>query len=147
MPYEVSFTRQVPIADRDQYINECCVGGDVVVGQLLPAVRALYTDVDTNQEDWGWFIWFRKGAVKLAIDVFTDDPDEGTFRIHLTSRTKRWLLPDTVTDTPELEELRARVVSDLAGWVGGPIKVTRLDRKYMVSDAEADAAPGGPKGN
>jgi hypothetical protein len=131
MPYEVSFTRRVPIADREQYINECCVGGDVVVDQLLPSVRALYVDIQTDQEDWGWFIWFRKGNVKLAIDVFADDPEAGAFRIHLTSRTKRLLVLDTVADSPELEELRTSVVSELAAWVGGPVKVTRLDRNYM----------------
>jgi hypothetical protein len=69
MPYELSFRKRVPITNREDYINECCVGGDVVVNHLLPSVRARYTDVETNQEDWGWFIWFRKGAVRLAIDV------------------------------------------------------------------------------
>jgi hypothetical protein len=128
MPYEVSFVRRVPIADREQYINECCIGGDVVVNQLLPSVQARYADVQTEQEDWGWFIWFRKDNVRLAIDVFTDDPDEGAFRIHLTSRTKRLLLPDKVVDSPELEELRALVVSELEAWGGGGIDVTRIDR-------------------
>ena len=94
MPYEVSFTKRVPIRDRDDYINDCCVGGDAVRDRLLPAVQARYGEVDTNQEDWGWFIWFRKGHVSLAIDVFTDDPEEGVFRIHLTSRTKRLLVFD-----------------------------------------------------
>ena len=61
MPYEVSFTKRVPIADREQYFNECCVGGDIVVDVLLPSVRARYEQVQTHQEDWGWFIWFRKG--------------------------------------------------------------------------------------
>ena len=62
MPYEISFTRPVLISDREQYINECCVGGDAVVDALLPAVRAAgYEDIQSNQEDWGWFIWFRKG--------------------------------------------------------------------------------------
>jgi hypothetical protein len=131
MPYEISFTRRVAIEDRDQYINDCCVGGDVVVNQLLPAVRPRYADLQTEQEDWGWFIWFRKGNVRLAIDVFTDDPDAGAFRIHLTSRTKRLLVLDTVVDSPELEEVRALVVSELAAWVGGMVTVTHLDANYM----------------
>ena len=130
MPYEVSFTKRVPIVDREQYINECCTGGDVVVNRLLPSVRSRYTDVQTNQEDWGWFIWFRQGKVKLAIDVFTDDPDEGAFRIHLTSRTKRLLVVDTVVDTSELEELRALVVSELAAWVGDDVRISRLGPNY-----------------
>lgn len=91
MPYELSFTKVVGIQDREQYINECCVGGDVVRDELLPLVRARYEDVQTEQEDWGWFIWFRSGPVRLAIDIFTDDPDTGTFRIHLTARVKRFV--------------------------------------------------------
>ena len=130
MPYEVSFTKHVAVGDREQYINECCIGGDAVVNQLLPSVRARYADVRTNQEDWGWFIWFRKGSVRLAIDVFTDDPDEGAFRVHLTSRTRRWLVFDTVADTRELEDLRVLVETELAGWVGGAPRTTRLDRNY-----------------
>src|SRR5215216_5940765 len=98
--------------DREQYINECCVGGDAVVDQLLPAVRSRYVDIQANQEDWGWFIWFRKGNVGLSIDVFTDDPDAGAFRVHLTSNIKRFFVSERVLDTPELEELRAFIVSE-----------------------------------
>jgi len=87
MPYEVSFKKPVPLLDREEYINECCVGGDAVVNRLLPSIQARHTDIQTNQEDWGWFIWFRMGNVRLAIDVFTDDSQEGQFRIHLTSET------------------------------------------------------------
>ena len=89
---------------------------------------AHYTDIQTIQEDWGWFIWFRNGNISLAIDVFTDDFDEGAFRVHLTSRTKRLLVLDTVVDTSELEELRALIVSELATWVGSAPKIARLDR-------------------
>jgi len=128
MPYEVSFTKRVEVADREQYINDCCVGGDIVVDQLLPAVRTRYTDIQTEQEDWGWFIWFREGDVRLAIDVFTDDPDAGEFRIHLTSRARRWAVFDRVVDTPELDALRALVASELAAWVGSPVKIEHINR-------------------
>lgn len=124
MPYEVAFTRPVTIADREQYINECCVGGDVVVDRLLPAVRERYTDIQSNQEDWGWFIWFRQGAVRLAIDVHTDDPEGGQFRIRLTSRVKKLLFEKEV-DTPELEELRTFVLSELRQWQASDIETTR----------------------
>lgn len=127
MPYEVSFTRKVPIRDRKQYLNECCVGGDAVIDLLLPVVREKYADIQTEQEDWGWFIWFRKGQVKLAIDVFTDDPETGAFRIHLTSRARRLLRLESVVDTPELEELRALVAETLTPWAEGPVVVERLD--------------------
>jgi hypothetical protein len=127
MPYEVSFTKYIPVVDREQYINDCCIGGDVVVNQLLPSVRARYTDLQTDQEDWGWFIWFRNGNVRLAIDVFTDDPDEGRFRVRITSRFRRLLVLDTVVDTPELEDLRTLIESELAAWVGSAPNVIRLD--------------------
>ena len=122
MPYELSFTKRVSIADRERYFNDCCIGGDLVTDQLMPMVQQHYTDVQTNQEDWGWFIWFRKGDVRLAIDVFTDDPDIGAFRIHLTSRVKRMLVLDAIVDTPELEELRTLVMGELSPWVGGNVK-------------------------
>ena len=128
MPYEISFTKHMPIADRDEYINECCVGGDKVVDRLLPAVRKRYADLDTGQEDWGWYIWFPSGGARLAIDVFTDDPEKGEFRIHLTSRTKRLLFLESVVDTPELEDLRVLVTSELEAWTGGPVSVQRIER-------------------
>lgn len=115
MPYEIAFTRPVTISDREQYINECCVGGDIVVDRLLPAVRERYTDIQSNQEDWGWFIWFRQSRVRLAIDVHTDDADAGEFRIRLTSRVRK-LVFEREADTPELDELRAFVESELTRW-------------------------------
>jgi hypothetical protein len=130
MPYEISLTKRVAVMDRDQYFNECCIGGDAVVDHLLPSVRSRYDDVQTNQEDWGWFIWFRKDQIRLAIDVFTEDSEQGLFRIHLTSRIKRLIFFDTVVDTVELEELRTMVETELKAW-GGTIKVDRLDRNYM----------------
>jgi hypothetical protein len=127
VPYEVSFTKRVPLLDRDEYINECCAGGDQVVDRLLPAVRKRYSDIDTGQEDGGWFIWFHSGAVKLAIDVFTDDPEGGEFRVHLTSRTKRLLFLESVVDTPELEDVRVLVTSELEAWTGGPVSVAAIE--------------------
>jgi hypothetical protein len=102
-----------------------------VADLLLPSVRERYDHIQTNQEDWGWFIWFRSGNVRLAIDIFTEDPDEGTFLVHLTSRVKRLLVFDTVTDTPELQELRSLVVSTLEARTGGNVGIRRLDRSYV----------------
>lgn len=134
MPYQLSFTKPVSIVDREQYINDCCIGGDLVVDRLLPSVRARYTDVRTNQEDWGWFIWFKKDKVALAIDVHTEDPDKGRFLVHLTSRTKRLLISDKVVDTPELEELRTLVIGELSAWAGSDIKSTRMDSNFMEEE-------------
>jgi hypothetical protein len=130
MPYELTFTRRVEPAEGEQYINPCCYGGDIVSEQLLPLVRAGYADIQANQEDWGWFIWFRDGAVKLAIDIVCDDPETGAFRIHLTSRVKR-LLGSAVKDTPELDTLRDRVVAELTRWTGAAPGVERLDEHHM----------------
>ena len=124
MPYEIAFTRPVSISDREQYINECCVGGDAVTDHLLPAIRERYEGIETNQEDWGWFIWFKKGPVKLAIDVHTDDGDAGEFRIRLTSRAKT-LLGYKEADRPELEDLRELVEAELRKWSATGITVTR----------------------
>jgi hypothetical protein len=126
MPYEIAFTKLVPIRDREDYINECCVGGDAVVDALLPAVRERYEDIQSNQEDWGWFIWFRKGNVKLAIDVTSDDGDAGEFRIRLTSRTRR-LIGYKEADAPELGELLTLVESELARWAAVDVKVMPAD--------------------
>lgn len=124
MPYEIAFTKPVAIVDREQYINECCVGGDIVVDALLPAIRPRYTDIQDNQEDWGWFIWFRKGGVKLAVDVFTDDPEAGAFRIMLSSSKKHLWMFDKAAHTPELEELRTLVVAELERWQATKIRVS-----------------------
>ena len=125
MPYEIAFTRLVALADRDDYINECCVGGDAVVDALFPAVLAAgYKNLQRNQEDWGWFIWFKKRSVKLAIDVHTDDGDAGEFRIRLTSQTKR-LLGYKEADTPELDELLKLVESALKKWSATGIAISR----------------------
>ena len=131
VPYELTFTKIVPITDRDQYINECCFGGDVVVNQLLPDLRTRYEDIQSNQEDWGWFAWFRSASSNLAVDVFSDNPDAGGFRIHLTSNVPRFLFGAKVIDTPELESLLGLVVDAISRWTGQDPQVLRLDSKYM----------------
>jgi hypothetical protein len=128
MPYQLAFTHPVVIGNRADYINECCLGGDIVLDQLLPALRERYGDVAADEEDWGWFAWFDEGNVRLAVDVFTDDPEAGAFRIHLTSRTRRLLVVAKAVDTPELDVLRDIVVDALAAWIGSRPAVTRIER-------------------
>lgn len=130
MPYEVAFRKQLAIADREQYINECCVGGDQVSDVLLPAIRARYQDIQANQEDWGWFIWFAAGPIRLAVDIFCEDSEVGHYRIHLTSRVKKFPFGSRIVDTPELEALKTLVLEGLEGWVGSPPTVERLDANY-----------------
>jgi hypothetical protein len=118
------------VPSRDHYINECCVGGDIVLEQLMPTLRAHYDEVHPVQEDWGWFAWFERDGVKLAVDVHTHDAEAGEFQIHLTSRRPRRLFGAKVEDTPELERLREHVVSGLNGWDVADLSVERVDEKY-----------------
>lgn len=131
MPYELTFTKLVSVADPDQYFNECCIGGDVVMNQLLPILRTRYEDIESNQEDWGWFAWFKDAGSNLAVDVFCDNPDAGEFRIYVTSNVPRFLFGAKVIDTPELEPLLGIVIDAISKWVGQAPQVMRLDAKYM----------------
>ena len=130
MPYQVTFAKRVEVADEEIYINECCWGGDVVCAQLLTVLAGHFGQLNEGQEDWGWFIWLRRGSVNLAIDVYCDEPRRGAFRLHLTSRRKRWGVLDTITDTPELDALRVIVVSAVEAWAGSCV-VARLDAKFI----------------
>jgi hypothetical protein len=133
MPYIVSFVKAVQVAEPEQYINDCCIGGDIVLDGLLPVLRERYgSDLQSNQEDWGWFAWFEKSGVKLAVDVHTNDHKAGDFQLHLTSRRPRLLLGAKVQDTPELEQLRELVVSRLQSWPVERLTVERVDEKYMA---------------
>lgn len=127
MPYELTFTKIVPIADPDLYINDCCVGGDVVLDQLLPMLHTRYKDIEANQEDWGWFAWFASEGSKLAVDIFCDNPSKGDFRVHLTSSVQVLIFWSKVVDTAELEQLRVLVNDALSSWVGAALKVEHLN--------------------
>jgi len=105
LPYRISFRKRLHIPDPGIYINDSCWGGDAVVERLLPAVRSAYEDVQSSQENWSWFPYFRRGVVRLAIDVFCDVPEEGLFRVHLTARRKKWLFLDSIVDDPEPEAI------------------------------------------
>lgn len=130
MPYALRFTKPVVITAREHYINDCCVGGDIVIERLLPALRDRYGDLQSNQEDWGWFAWFEQDGVKLAVDVFTNDEQTGEFELHLTSRMPRLLLAGKVQDTPELEALRELVAQELAAWHVTRLEVAHVDENY-----------------
>lgn len=131
MPFSIRFRKPVDVTEAEPYINDCCIGGDVVLEHLLPTLRQSYGDLEPTQEDWGWFVWFEHVGVKLAVDVFTQDPLTNEFEIHLTSRKARLLRSARVVDTPELEALRQRVVSSLEAWPVTSLIVERLDEKHM----------------
>ena len=122
MYYEISVTKPVQAPDPEIYINPCCFGGDVVAAQLLPIVQQRYESVDSNQEDWGWYIWFKSGDISLAVDICCDDPDTGEFRLLLYANRKRFLRKD-IPEPEKLEELRALIVPALEQWAGAPVGV------------------------
>jgi hypothetical protein len=130
MPYALQFVRQVPISDPDRYINDCCIGGDLVLERLLPALRNRYGDLRAIQEDWGWFVWFEHAGIKLAVDVFTDDAKSGEFRIHLTSSAARFLLGRKIKDVPVLDDLREVVERELRGWPVQKLLIEQVDAHY-----------------
>jgi hypothetical protein len=127
MAYEISFTKKLAIQNTGKYLNECCWGGDAVRDELLPLIGETFQKIQTDQEDWGWFIWFRQGPVYLTIDIVCDDPESGKFRIHLTSRTKKFRLFNRVADTPELDRVREMVCSKIQAWAGS-CRVERIER-------------------
>jgi hypothetical protein len=126
VPYEVSFSKVFAVPDSGRYINPCCWGGDVVTAEFLPAVRGKYESIHHEQEDWGWFIWFRSANRNLAVDICCDDAESGAFRIRLTESRKRLILPAAVEDGPELDELRDLVVAQLRQWTGAEPLVERV---------------------
>jgi hypothetical protein len=126
MPYEISFSKKLAIQNTRQYVNECCWGGDAVRDELLPPIAEKYQKIQTDQEDWGWFIWFRQGPVYLAIDIVCDDPEIGEFRIHLTSRKRKFLWFETIADTPELERVREMVTTRIQSWAGN-YRIERIE--------------------
>lgn len=131
MPYTLTFSRQVEIADDGQYINGCCIGGDVVLDRLLPALRSKYgNELHANQEDWGWFAWFEDGPIKLAVDISTDD-DRSKFQVLLSARRPRFILSDKVEDCAELETLRELVVQRLTDWPVSNLSVQRVNEKHF----------------
>lgn len=119
MPYELSFTKRVDVANRDGYINDCCIGGDVVAERVLPAIRQRFAEAgEPVGEDWGWALWFPAGDGLLYVDIYCDDPATGEYRIHVGARKKRFLFLKDVADTPEVEELLRIVAGELAEWTG-----------------------------
>ena len=132
MPYSVTFTKPLAGSSSEPYINDCCIGGDIVLDQLLPSLRQAYGPaLEATQEDWGWFVWFEHDGVKLAVDVFTHDHVSGEFEMLLTSRKPRFLRSAHVVDTPQLEALRDRVVGALRGWPVARLAIERLDERHQ----------------
>jgi hypothetical protein len=127
MPYEFSFAKDIGVTDRTRYINDCCIGGDVVLAALLPAISARYGQVESGEEDWGWYLWSTSERQRIAVEITTDDDLVGRFRARIATRTKRQLFGWKEADTAALEELRQIVNSRLTAWLGQPPLVVHVD--------------------
>jgi len=80
----------------------------------------------SNQEDWGWFIWLRKGRIKLGVEITCEDREKGRYRLELWSKQSVFLWWDRAADTPELEALREDVQKRLSSWLGSTPPVKRV---------------------
>src|SRR5262249_12575113 len=109
-------TKAFTVTNPDIYINDCCLGGDLVRDHFLPLISNRFSQIQTGQEDWGWFLWFRDGKVKLAIDISCNDSQSGEFQIHVSSTTTSFGIFKSSADTPQLEALADLVKSDLLQW-------------------------------
>ncbi|MCL4522520.1 MAG: hypothetical protein M1453_02370 [Acidobacteria bacterium] len=119
MSYEISFTKRLQVPDSDIYINDCCWGGDLVRNLLLPLVPQVAPDADhiqSVQEDWGWFIWFRRGETHFEINIWCDDPTRGEFRIHLIAKRRAGLFRKQISETSKLDNLRELVCAEITKW-------------------------------
>ena len=124
VPYEITFTKPVTVADPDIYINDCCWGGDAIRDELLPLITSQFERVRTGQEDWGWYIWFRQGRIHLEVNIYCDDIQAGSFRMWLESH-RRKLFGRSIADEPELERVRKLVCSHLAHWASA-LNISRV---------------------
>ena len=140
MPYELKFSKVIVVENRDVYWNECCVGGDKISDHIIPMIRENYSDIQDNQEDWGWFIWFKGGSSKLAIDIFCDDPDEGQYRIFLTSQVKPSFFGYRIIDSEDLVLLKKRTKEVLANWVDSEIVEALLDKNHEPVNGSNDTS-------
>jgi hypothetical protein len=73
MHFELSFNKPITVVNKVSYLSDCCWGGDVIQDYLLPLISSKYENIRTGQEDWGWFLWFRRNNVQLAVDIFCDN--------------------------------------------------------------------------
>jgi hypothetical protein len=124
MAYEIEFRAKFTVADPEVYINDCCWGGDVIRNKLLPVVRAGFRDVQTSQEDWGWFIWMKRGTKRISIDIFCDDKEGGTFRIRIAGSQKGWINRKPLDDS-EVESIKNMVINEI-GKFGQIERVERI---------------------
>ena len=136
MPYELKFTKKLNYKNEDFYWNPCCYGGEIIIDQLMPIIENSFNDIQSNQEDWGWFIWFSNTEDKknsYGIDVFCDDPERGEYRVQLTStiKAKSFLWSSSkIINNQALENLKLVIENKLKSFLGTSVISTVLDENY-----------------
>lgn len=118
MHFELSFKKPITVVGSASYLNDCCWGGDVIRDYLFPFISSKYENIVTNQEDWGWFLWFQRNNVQLAVDIFCDDIPGKEFRVRLYSTRRKFFLFHSEVDAPELAELKDLITAQLQAWTG-----------------------------
>jgi hypothetical protein len=71
--------------------------------------HACATQVDTGEEDWGWFMWCSREGLRMAVDIFTDDYRVGRFRARVATSRRGLLLGWKEIDTAGLAGLIERI--------------------------------------
>lgn len=109
---------------RSTSTNAASAGTSCLISSCLHCAR-YGGKLQSNQEDWGWFVWFEQPGAKLPVDVHIDDHGLLEFQLLLASRRPRFLLGAKTQDTPVLEQLRGHVVSRLQVW---PVEQLSVDQ-------------------
>ncbi len=79
----LSITFKSRISASGSYINDCCYGGDVVVGWLEKLVIPGFSSVDSGGEDWGWYKWYHQKGQRFEVNVCCHDKEVGDYEIQL----------------------------------------------------------------
>lgn len=132
MPFEIRFSKKLEIKDSDKYINECCIGGDLVLAEIEKA--GFVSDktnekVSRGQEDWGWYLWFWRGNAKFEVNICFDNEEEvdpAGYRIHIIRQIKAGLFSKKMEDTDEVGEIKDEVKERIERWTGKPCVVEKI---------------------
>lgn len=73
MDFELSIEKNFANLPEQNYINDCCVGGDEILNQFKPNISAEMSvqndSIDINQEDSGWKLRFVKDEVEYLFGI------------------------------------------------------------------------------
>lgn len=130
MAYEIELTALLTVPDPEIYINDCCWGGDVIRDRLVAGIATGYDHMETLQEDWGWYIWMRRGEQWSGVDIYCDNKQSGEFRIHISGWQARWLGRKHIEGN-DLEHIKDVTVNEIGKW-GKVIKVRKFTADFKA---------------